>query len=81
MYGTRDYSAHLGYAAMRIFQVEILRGHGNFWSWKKNIYRSCIPIDIARSLRCHNNTAGLKIVRKIVKNPRIIPIEDFLCLA
>ena len=35
MYGTRDYLAHLGYGAMRFFQNEILRGHGNFWSRKK----------------------------------------------
>ena len=37
MYGTRDYLAHLGYGAMRFFQDEILRGHGNFWSRKKNL--------------------------------------------
>ena len=51
MYGTRDYLAHLGYGAMRFFQDEILRGHGNFWSRKK-MYRSRIPINIARSLTC-----------------------------
>ena len=37
MYGARAYLAYLGYGATRLFQDEILRGHGNFWSWKKNL--------------------------------------------
>ena len=49
MYGGRDYLAYLRYGAMRLFQDEILRSPGNFWSRKK-IYRSRIPINIARSL-------------------------------
>ena len=39
MYGARAYLAYLRYGAMRFFQDEILRGHGNFWS--QNIY---IPV-------------------------------------
>ena len=35
MYGARAYLAYLRYGAMRFFQDEILRGHGNFWSRKK----------------------------------------------
>ena len=50
MYGARAYLAYLRYGAMRFFQDKILRGHGNFWSRKKN-YRSRIPINIARSLK------------------------------
>ena len=34
MYGARDFSAYLGYGAMRLFQDEILRGHGNLGSQK-----------------------------------------------
>ena len=49
MYGARAYLAYLRYGAMRFFRDKILRGHGNFLS-RKNIYRSRIPINIARSL-------------------------------
>ena len=50
MYGARAYLAYLRYRAMRFFQDKILRGHGNFWFPEKKIYRSRIPINIARSL-------------------------------
>ena len=49
MYGARDYLAYCGYGAMPLFQDEIIRGHSNFWSRKKN-YRSRIAINIALSL-------------------------------
>ena len=61
MYGARDYLAYLGYGAMRLFQDEILRGHGNFWSRKKNLpvpycheyctvpYHPCQPQSLTRS--------------------------------
>jgi hypothetical protein len=59
MYGAEDNLAYLGYGAMRLFQDEIIRGHGNFWSRKKN-YRSCIAINIARSLTDLKNYLRLK---------------------
>ena len=49
MYGARDYLAYLGYGAMRLFQNEIIWGHGNFWSRKKNC-GSHIAINVGRSL-------------------------------
>ena len=58
MYGARAYLAYLRYGAMRFFQDKILRGHGNFWSRKKN-YRSRIPINIARSLRTFGGFSSL----------------------
>ena len=48
MYGTRDNLAYLGYGAIRLFQDEILRGQGNFWSQKKK-YRSRIAINMSLS--------------------------------
>ena len=36
LYMARDYLAYSGYGAMPLFQNEIIRGHGNFWSRKKN---------------------------------------------
>ena len=50
MYGARAYLAYLGYGAMWLFQDEITRGHGNFWSLKKKEDRSRIAINIARPL-------------------------------
>ena len=44
MYGARDYLAYLGYGAMPLFQDEIIRGHSNFWSRRKDI---AVPY-------CHN---------------------------
>ena len=35
MYGARGYLAHLGYGAMPLFQDEIIRGHGDICSRKK----------------------------------------------
>ena len=48
MYVARAYLAYLGYGAMRLFQDEILQGHGNFWSRKKNLP---VPYTLATSVR------------------------------
>ena len=43
MYGARAYLAYLRYGAMRLFQDEFLRGHGNFWSRGKEITGPELP--------------------------------------
>ena len=52
MYGARAYLAYIGYGVTLLFQDEILRDNGNFWSPKIN-YRSCIAINIGPSLSYH----------------------------
>ena len=52
MYGARAYLAYIGYGVILLFQDEILRDNGNFWSPKIN-YRSCIAINIGPSLSYH----------------------------
>ena len=41
MYGTKDYLAYLGYAAMRLFQEEIIRAMATFAPGKNNLAVPC----------------------------------------